>query len=92
MRQFDGSYLHHNNINLETGLWAPLYWQWLIKTFPGIYYSVMTAITARTPLQPPTFSLKTSENNKEVSKTYLCQLKGPLKVRTRKIVYCNKGQ
>ena len=25
----------------------------------------MTAITARTPLQPPTFSLKTSENNKE---------------------------
>ena len=27
----------------------------------------------------------TSENNKEVSKTYLCQLKGPLKVREGKI-------
>ena len=27
----------------------------------------------------------TSENNKEVSKTYLCQLKGPLKVRGGKI-------
>ena len=39
MRQFDGSYLHHNNINLETGLWAAPDWQWLIKTFPGIYNS-----------------------------------------------------
>ena len=38
MRQFDWSYLHHNNINLETGDLVQV-WQWLIKTFPGIYYS-----------------------------------------------------
>ena len=66
---------------------------WLIKTFPGIYYSVMTAIRARTLPSLSPFSLYTSENNKEVSKTYLCQLKGPLKVSTRKIeIHCNKGQ
>ena len=58
---------------------------WLIKTFPGIYYSVMTAIRARTLPSLSPFSLYTSENNKEVSKTYLCQLKGPLKVSARKI-------